>query len=218
MRICPLVAVLALVTACAPAHRPAESLLDPREHHLAHARQLTFGGENAEAYWSDDGRRLVFQAHGGAHGDVACDQIYTMRADGTDVRKLTDSHAFSGNPSWSPDGTTIVYEGQQSAVAPLIAVHADGSDVGRFPAISVPAGGQGRSRFLSNGHIVYLAAPVSTQDFFDLDLATFKSRPIAHLQSPSVVNAFDIAPDGRHIVFDRLREQSEIRLIDLPKK
>ncbi len=53
---------------------PAPRLGLPEETHLAGVRQLTFGGENAEAYWSFDGRSLVYQAHTGP----GCDQIYTM--------------------------------------------------------------------------------------------------------------------------------------------
>lgn len=49
------------------------------EPHLADLIQLTTGGENAEAYWSPDGKELIFQAHGAAE---ACDQIYRLAADG----------------------------------------------------------------------------------------------------------------------------------------
>jgi len=40
----------------------ADSLIRDGETHFAHLWQLTFGGENAEAYWSDDGRKLIFQS------------------------------------------------------------------------------------------------------------------------------------------------------------
>lgn len=46
----------------------------PEETHLADVRQLTHGGENAEAYWSFDGQQLIYQAHEGE----GCDQIYTL--------------------------------------------------------------------------------------------------------------------------------------------
>ena len=49
-------------------------------------RQLTFGGENAEAYFTGDGRGLVFQA---TPPGVACDRIYQMNTDGTDVRQIS---------------------------------------------------------------------------------------------------------------------------------
>jgi Tol biopolymer transport system component len=53
------------------------SLLDPREGHLADLVQLTRGGENAEAYWSPDGRELTFQSTRPPYG---CDQIFRMSA------------------------------------------------------------------------------------------------------------------------------------------
>jgi TolB protein len=56
------------------AGKPIES--DPRERHLADVRQLTYGdGENAEAYWSPDGRKLVWQS---TRGGAGCDQIWEM--------------------------------------------------------------------------------------------------------------------------------------------
>ncbi|HET9468287.1 MAG TPA: hypothetical protein VFO48_07745, partial [Vicinamibacterales bacterium] len=45
----------------------------PGERHLANVRQLTSGGENAEAYFSPDGKQLIFQTNPGAPG--TCDQI-----------------------------------------------------------------------------------------------------------------------------------------------
>src|SRR4030095_8901060 len=53
----------------------------PQEKHLRNVRQLTFGGENAEAYFSSDGRKLIFQSTRDGRG---CDQIYTMNVDGSD--------------------------------------------------------------------------------------------------------------------------------------
>ncbi|MEZ5988669.1 MAG: hypothetical protein R3F30_06020 [Planctomycetota bacterium] len=50
-------------------------LQDAREKHLRNIRQLTFGGENAEGYFSSDGKKLVFQARGGTTG-FDCDQIF----------------------------------------------------------------------------------------------------------------------------------------------
>ncbi len=55
-------------------------LRDPREIHLANIKQLTNGGENAEAYWSFDGTQLIFQTK---RPPYACDQIMTMPADGS---------------------------------------------------------------------------------------------------------------------------------------
>lgn len=61
-------------------------LRDPREVHLLNIKQLTFGGENAEAYFSYDGLKLIFQS---TREGNRCDQIYTMDIDGKDVRMVS---------------------------------------------------------------------------------------------------------------------------------
>lgn len=52
-------------------------LVYPEEKHFKSLRQVTFGGDNAEAYWSFDDRMLVFQSNYGEWG-VGCDQIFAM--------------------------------------------------------------------------------------------------------------------------------------------
>ncbi len=58
----------------------------PDEKHLRNIKQLTFGGENAEAYFSADGRRLIFQS---TRDGRECDQIYTMNVDGSNVKMIS---------------------------------------------------------------------------------------------------------------------------------
>jgi Tol biopolymer transport system component len=56
----------------------SQATLLPEEVRLAELRQLTFGGENAEAYWSFDGKQLSFQAR---RGEMGCDRIFRMTVD-----------------------------------------------------------------------------------------------------------------------------------------
>ena len=62
--------------------RPAATV----ERHLANVKQLTSGGENAEAYFSPDGKQLIYQTNPGAPG--TCDQIFTMNVDGSNKRQI----------------------------------------------------------------------------------------------------------------------------------
>ncbi|MBP7240139.1 MAG: PD40 domain-containing protein [Saprospiraceae bacterium] len=55
----------------------SDSLRYPQEKHLANIRQLTFGGDNAEAYWSFDSRKLVFQATR-TEWNASCDQMFII--------------------------------------------------------------------------------------------------------------------------------------------
>jgi hypothetical protein len=95
----PVVVLVLLLVACAsepvaplkpPSPRLPAPLARPDEPQLAEVRRLTFGGENAEAYWSWDGAQLIFQAREGATGQ-SCDRIYRMTpflADGQPPRPI----------------------------------------------------------------------------------------------------------------------------------
>src|SRR2546421_10715969 len=55
--------------------------------HLDSIKQLTFGGQNAEAYWAPDGKRLIFQS---TRDKLQCDQIFVMNADGSDQHMVSN--------------------------------------------------------------------------------------------------------------------------------
>ena len=70
-----------------PAAAPAVvHAAEPGERHLTNIRQVTFGGENAEAYWSADGSRLILQS---TRDGRSCDQQFVMDADGSNMRRVS---------------------------------------------------------------------------------------------------------------------------------
>ena len=71
----------------------SESLTVPGEMHLGNVRQLTFGGTNAEAYFSPDDKSLIFM-HSGA--GVPCDQMYTMPVDTPDGKPAVPKMVSTG--------------------------------------------------------------------------------------------------------------------------
>jgi TolB protein len=85
---------------------PANLLYPGEEKHLANVRQLTFGGQNAEAYWSADDTRLIFQSN---EGNLPCDQIFTMKADGTDRRRVSNGEGKTTCSYFFPSGDRILY-------------------------------------------------------------------------------------------------------------
>ena len=78
----------------------------PQETHLKNLKQLTNGGENAEAYFSFDGQRLSFQSTRGSHG---CDQIYTMKIDGADLHLISGDKGRTTCSFYYPDGKHLLY-------------------------------------------------------------------------------------------------------------
>src|SRR5262247_1945459 len=85
--------------------QPAPSI-DPRERHLGGLRQLTFGGQNAEAYFDRAGTRLVFQS---TRPPFACDQIFTMRDDGSEARLVSTGRGRTTCAFFTPDGRRLIY-------------------------------------------------------------------------------------------------------------
>ena len=115
-----LVAVSSLVVVAQEAAKPAAAPLTlPEEKHLKNVRQLTFGGQNAEAYFSIDNKMLIFQHQGDG---VPCDQIYTMPVDTPDGKPATPKLVSGGVGRTTcsyifPSGDKILYSSTRAAGA-----------------------------------------------------------------------------------------------------
>lgn len=84
----------------------AASLATAQSAHLSDIRQLTHGGENAEAYWAPDGKRLIFQS---TRPPYACDQIFIMNADGSGQRLVSTGKGRTTCAYFLKDNRRIVY-------------------------------------------------------------------------------------------------------------
>jgi Tol biopolymer transport system component len=76
------------------------------EKHFKNVKMLTTDGENAEAYFSFDGTKLVFQA---TIDTMKCDQIFTMNVDGSDKKLVSTGNGRTTCAYFYPDETKIIY-------------------------------------------------------------------------------------------------------------
>jgi len=161
--------------------------------------------------WSPDGRWIVT---GGS--DATGPGLFKIPLQGGPPVRLVSGTAL--NPIWSPDGSLIVYAGTNvRTFSPLLAVRPDGTSV-ELPHILLRRLGE-RVRFSPDGKsLIYMGGLLVSQDFWLLDLASMKSRLLTRLQNRAAMRTFDITTDGKQIVFDRLRENSQVVMIDLPKE
>ncbi len=118
MRISPIAALVPVLTlgACAPAivsttvGTPASTTFlpaEPGERHLANIRQLTFGGNNAESYFSLSGKQLIFQRQ--EKSDSGCDQEYVMNVDGSGVRRISNGLGRTTCGFFYANDTRVLY-------------------------------------------------------------------------------------------------------------
>jgi Tol biopolymer transport system component len=108
-RVIPVAATL-LVAAISCGHPPAPALptVAPEngESHFANIRRLTNGGENAEAYFSPDGRWLTFQS---TRDGRTCDQQYVMRVDGTGLTRISNGLGKTTCGWFLPGGDRLLF-------------------------------------------------------------------------------------------------------------
>lgn len=169
------------------------------------ARELEVEGS---ADWSPDGQWIVT---GGS--DSKGPGLFKIPIGGGAPVRLTAE--IGRNPVWSPDGSMIAYSGPNVfTLMPLMAVRPDGTRVD-LPNIRTQRDGE-RLRFTPDGRgLVFMRATEATpwQDFWLLDLTTMNTRRLTRLTDRATMRTFDITPDGKQIVFDRLHENSAVVLI-----
>jgi Tol biopolymer transport system component len=163
------------------------------------------------ASWSPDGKWLAVAAMDGAGV-----RVFKIPVGGGPPVRLVDS--VSSNPVWSPDGNFILYSGTPRARSvPVKAVTPDGQPY-TVPALTVDRVGDSY-RFLPDGkELVVKLGGFRHQDFWLFDVTTGQRRQLTALRPGESLQRFDVSPDGRRIVFERVRENSDIVMIELPPR
>lgn len=87
------------------------SLAVSGERHFKNVKQLTFGGENAEAYFSSNGKQLIFQSKRDGNG---CDRIYSMNIDGSATRQISNGEGRTTCAYYFKGGKRIIYASTHS--------------------------------------------------------------------------------------------------------
>jgi Tol biopolymer transport system component len=156
--------------------------------------------------WSPDGASIAVAA---LVRDVP--RLFAVPVDGGPPRRIVDDFAL--DPGWSPDGRFLVYSGAEVGPQfPVYAVTPDGK-AHSLPAISLSRGAR-RLVVLSDGKLVVLRGEVGRGDLVEIDLASGAERTLVRFPDDFVIRDFDVSPDGREVVFDRLIDDSDLVLID----
>ena len=208
------------IAACSPAPEapkpaaapPAPSLGLPEERHLTNIKQLTFEGENAEAYFSFDGKRLSFQSTAG-HG---CDQIFTMNLDGSGRTLVSTGKGRTTCAFYEPDGRHVVYAsthlgGDACPTVPgreagyvwpiyesydIFRASADGSGLVR---LTKTPGYDAEATIGKDGRIVFTSVRDGDMDIYSMNSDGTDVRRLTNLPGPDGGAFF--SADGSKIVF-----------------
>jgi len=161
-----------------------DSIWYAREKHLTNVRQLTFGADNAEAYWSFDGRYVSFQSNNKAWGSN-CDQIFYMPVAGMDLSngaappRVSTGQGRTTCSFFMPNGKAVLYA----------STHLGGKECP--PEVPRTPGGK------------YLWPVYDTYDIFVADLKGKILRQLTN--TPGYDAEATISPKGDKIVFTSTR-------------
>ena len=159
--------------------------------------------------WAPDGKSITSAAedHGVPH-------LYRVTLDGRAPVPFVRSD-YSVDPTWAPDASYVVYSGPDigttfslKAVTPEAASHP-------LPALTLTRGAR-HVAFLPGGKaLVLLRGDIQHKNLWLIDLRTGAERQLTNLAPEFDIRDFDISPDGREVVLERVQERSDVVLLDL---
>jgi Tol biopolymer transport system component len=124
---------------------------------------------------------------------------------------------YSVDPTWSPDGRIVLYSGPDIGTTFSVRAVTAEAAAHPLPELTLTRGAR-RLAFLPVGQaLVFLRGEIQHKDLWLIDLHTGDERQLTSLGPDFEIGDFDISPDGREVVLERVQEHSDIVLLDLPR-
>jgi Tol biopolymer transport system component len=160
--------------------------------------------------WSPDGRSIT-----SAVTDHGVPQLFRIPVDGRSPVAFV--REYSVDPAWSPDGHFVVYSGADIGTSFSVKAITDQAAPHPLPTLTLTRGAR-RVAFLPGGRgLVILQGEIQHKNLWFIDLTTGAERQLTNLAPEFDIQDFDISPDGREAVIERVQERSNVVLLDLPQ-
>ena len=160
--------------------------------------------------WAPDGKSITSAAddHGVPH-------LFRVPLDGHPPVLFVGEYAV--DPAWAPDGSFVVYSGPD--IGTTFSVKAVTAEAAAHPLPNMTlTRGARHLAFVDGGRsLVFLRGEIQHKNLWLIDLKTGAERQMTNLPPDFDIHGFDISPDGREVVLERVQEQADVVLLDLPK-
>jgi Tol biopolymer transport system component len=161
--------------------------------------------------WSPDGQSITTAAvdHGVPH-------LFRVPVNGGSPTPFVNEYSL--DPAWAPDGRFVVYSGPDIGTTFSVKAFATEPAARPLPTFTLTRGAR-HLAFLSGGRaLVVLRGDIQHKNLWLMDLQTGAERQLTNLPGDFDIHDFDISPDGREVVLERVQERSDVVLLDLPGK
>ncbi len=162
--------------------------------------------------WTPDGRSITSAAN-----DHGVPHLFEVPIDGGSP--IVFLHDYSVDPVWQPSGRFVVYSGPDIGTTFSVkAVTPDGV-AHSLPQLTTLTRGARHLKFLSGGRgLAFLRGGIEHKDLWLMDPETGAERRLTNLPGDFDIRDFDISPDGREVVLERVQERSDIVLLDIARQ
>jgi Tol biopolymer transport system component len=158
--------------------------------------------------WAHDGQSITTAAN-----DHGVPHLYRVPVDGRPPTLFI--REYSTDPAWAPDGRFVVYSGPDIGTSFSVRAVAAEATAHPIPAMTLTRGTR-HLAFLSGGRaLVFLRGEIQHKNLWLIDLENGTERQLTNLTRDFDIRDFDISPDGREIVLERVQERSDVVLVDL---
>lgn len=158
--------------------------------------------------WDRDGQSITSAAN-----DHGVPHLFRVPIGGGGPEPFVDE--YSVDPAWAPDGQFVVYSGPD--IGTTFSVKAVTTDAAshHLPALTLTRGAR-HLAFLPDGReLIYLHGEIQHKNLWLLNLETGTERQLTNLAPDFDIRDFDISPDGREVVLERVQGHSDVVLLDL---
>lgn len=160
--------------------------------------------------WASDGQSITSAAN-----DHGVPHLFRVPVDGRLPAPFVQE--YSVDPAWAPDGRFVVYSGPDIGTTFSVKAVTAEAAVHPLPALTLTRGAR-HLTFLRQGRaLVFLRGEIQHKNLWLIDLQTGAERQLTNLTPDFDIRDFDISPDGREVVLERVQERSDVVLLDLPR-
>jgi Tol biopolymer transport system component len=160
--------------------------------------------------WTPDGQSIISAAN-----DHGVPHLFRVPVDRRSPAPFVQQ--YSVDPAWAPDGRFVVYTGPDIGTTFSVkAVTAEGA-AHPLPALTLTRGGRHLAFLPDSRALIYLRGEIQHKNLWLVDLETGAERQLTNLSPDFNIHDFDISPDGREVVLERVQGHSDVVLLDLPQ-